>query len=154
MTQNNKISTFLWFDGNAEEAARLYTSILGDSKLGEVVRAGGKVISVNFELCGQSFMALNGGPHYKFSPAISIFVSVETQAEVDRLWDALLAGGGAPNQCGWLQDRFGLSWQIVPSVLPKLLGDPDPARAGRAMKAMMGMVKLDIDALKRAAAGE
>jgi predicted 3-demethylubiquinone-9 3-methyltransferase (glyoxalase superfamily) len=111
-------------------------------------------MSATFELGGQKYIAFNGGPHYKLSAAVSIMVSVETQAELDRVWDALLTGGGKPTQCGWLEDRFGLSWQVIPTLLPKLLGDPDRERAGRAMKAMLAMQKLDIAELKRAAAGE
>ncbi|HXK20950.1 MAG TPA: VOC family protein [Polyangiaceae bacterium] len=114
---------------------------------------GGKVMSVTFELAGQRLIALNGGPHYQLTPAFSLFVSVTTQAELDRIWDALLAGGGKPSRCGWLVDRFGLSWQVVPTVLGKLMSDPDPERSSRAVQAMMGMVKLDIAALERAAAG-
>jgi len=154
MSQTTKISTFLWFDNQAEEAAKLYTSIFEGAKLLDVSRAGDKVMSATFELGGQTYIAFNGGPHYKLSAAVSIFVSVETQAELDRVWDALLTGGGKPTQCGWLEDRFGLSWQVIPTALPKLLGDPDRERAGRAMKAMLGMQKLDIAGLKRAAAGE
>ena len=154
MSEVTKVSTFLWFDSEAEAAARLYTSIFEGSKLLDLSRAGDKVMSATFELGGQVFIAFNGGPHYELTPAASIFVSVETQAELDRIWDALLSGGGKPTQCGWLEDRFGLSWQIIPTILPKLLGDRDPQRAGRAMKAMLGMQKLDIAALKRAAAGE
>ena len=154
MSQPTNISTFLWFNDQAEDAAKLYTSIFADAKLLEVSRAGDKVMSATFELGGQRYVAFNGGPHYKLSAAVSIFVSVETQAELDRVWDALLTGGGKPTQCGWLEDRFGLSWQVIPTVLPKLLGDSDRERAGRAMKAMLAMKKLDIAELKRAAAGE
>jgi predicted 3-demethylubiquinone-9 3-methyltransferase (glyoxalase superfamily) len=148
-----KITPFLWFDSDAEAAAKLYTSIFENSRITDTSRAGDKVMSVTFELSGQRFIALNGGPHYQFTPAVSLFVSVESQAELDRTWDALLAGGGKPTRCGWLVDRYGLSWQVIPSALGKLMGDPDPGRAGRAVKAMMGMVKLDIAELERAAAG-
>jgi two-component system sensor histidine kinase QseC len=110
-------------------------------------------MNITFELAGQRYFALNGGPHFKFTPAISLFVSCDTQEEVDRYWNALLAGGGKPTQCGWLEDRFGLSWQIVPSVLMELLQDKDPARAARTMEAMLKMQKLDIAALKKANAG-
>ncbi len=154
MSEVVKFSTFLWFESGAEDAARHYTSIFEGSKLLDVSRAGDKVMSATFELGGQVFIAFNGGPHYKLTPAASIFVSCETQAELDRIWEALLSGGGKPTRCGWLEDRFGLSWQVIPTILPKLLGDPEPARAGRAMQAMLGMQKLDIAALKRAAAGE
>ncbi len=154
MSEVVKFSTFLWFDSEAEAAAKLYTSIFEGSKIRDVARSGDKVQGVTFELGGQVFIAFNGGPHYKLSPAASIFVSCETQAEVDRIWDALLSGGGKPTRCGWLEDRFGLSWQVIPTILPKLLSDPDPQRAGRALQAMLGMQKLDIAALKRAAAGE
>lgn len=148
-----KITPFLWFDSEAEPAATLYCSVFENSRITDISRAGEKVMSVTFELDGQRLMALNGGPHYQLTPAFSLFVSVETQAELDRTWEALLAGGGKPTQCGWLVDRFGLSWQVIPTVLMKLMGDPDPARAGRAVQAMMGMVKLDIAGLERAAAG-
>jgi predicted 3-demethylubiquinone-9 3-methyltransferase (glyoxalase superfamily) len=155
MTQSQpaKITPFLWFDADAEAAATHYCSIFENSRITGTTRAGGKVMSVTFELSGQAFMALNGGPHYKFTPAISLFVSVDSQAELDRIWDALLAGGGKPTRCGWLVDSFGLSWQVIPTVLGKLMGDPDPERSGRAVQAMMGMVKLDIAGLERAAAG-
>jgi predicted 3-demethylubiquinone-9 3-methyltransferase (glyoxalase superfamily) len=153
MSQATKISTFLWFDTAAEEAAKLYTSVFEGSKILDVSRAGDRVMSVTFELLGQRFIGFNGGPHYQLSAAVSIFVPCETQAEIDRVWEALLAGGGKPTQCGWLEDRFGLSWQVIPTVLSKLLGDPDPERSGRAVKAMMGMKKLDIEALERAHAG-
>jgi len=148
-----QITPFLWFDRDAEAAAQLYTSIFENSCVIEVSRAGDKVMSVTFELNGQRVMALNGGPHYTLTPAFSLFVSVESQTELDRIWDALLAGGGQPTRCGWLVDRYGLSWQVIPTVLGKLMGDPDPARAGRAVQAMMGMIKLDIAELERAANG-
>ena len=113
-------------------------------------RDGDQVMSVTWELEGQRFMGLNAGPHFAFNEAVSFFVSCETQQEVDELWDKLLAGGGKPSQCGWLKDRFGLSWQIIPDALPRLIGHPDRAKAGRAMQAMMGMVKIDAAALQRA----
>jgi predicted 3-demethylubiquinone-9 3-methyltransferase (glyoxalase superfamily) len=151
-----KITPFLWFDGQAEEAARFYASMFERSKVKEVTRynaAGpgpeGSVMTVVFELEGLEFCALNGGPQFKFTPAISLVVHCETQAEVDRLW-AKLSEGGAPVQCGWITDRFGLSWQIVPNALGRMLQDPDPARAKRVMAAMLGMVKLDIAGLERA----
>ena len=156
-----KITPFLWFDGKAEEAMNFYVSVFPNSRVLSVSRYGeagpgpkGSVMSATFQLDGQEFHALNGGPMYRFTPAISFFVSCETQAEVDTLWEKLLAGGGIPNQCGWLNDRYGLSWQIVPTVLGKLLGDKDPARATRAMQAMLQMVKLDIATLQRAADGK
>ena len=155
-----KITPFLWFDGTAEEAMNFYTSIFKNSKKGRVSRYGeagpgpkGTVMSATFELEGQQFMALNGGPHFKFSPAISFLVDCKTQQEVDELW-AKLSEGGQIQQCGWLTDKFGLTWQIVPSILGELLGDKDPAKSQRVMKAMMQMKKLDIDGLKRAYANE
>ena len=148
-----QITPFLWFDREAEAAAKLYTSIFENSRITDASRAGDKVMSVTFELNGQRIMALNGGPHYQLSPAFSLFVSVDSQAELDRIWDALLAGGGEPTRCGWLVDRYGLSWQVIPTVLGQLMGDPDPGRAGRAVQAMMGMIKLDIAELERAANG-
>lgn len=156
-----KITPFLWFDDQAEEAVAFYLSIFPDSRVVEVIRyteAGpgptGSVCTIAFQLDGQDFVALNGGPaHYGFDESISFTVECSGQAEVDRYWKAL-TDGGAEVACGWLQDRYGLRWQIVPTELPALLGDPDPARANRAMQAMLGMKKLDIDALKRAADGE
>ena len=148
-----QITPFLWFDRDAEAAAELYTSIFENSRILETSRAGEKVMTVTFELNGQRLMALNGGPHYQLTAAFSLFVSVDSQAELDRIWDALLAGGGQPTRCGWLVDRYGLSWQVIPTVLGKLMSDPDPARAGRAVQAMMGMIKLDIAELERAANG-
>ncbi|HXI20791.1 MAG TPA: VOC family protein [Gemmatimonadales bacterium] len=149
------ITPFLWFDGRAEEAMQFYTAIFPNSRILSLSRAGaaGPVISGTFELAGRPFMALNGGPTYQFTPAISLFVSCRTQAEIDDYWDRLLAGGGEPTRCGWLKDRFGLSWQVVPTVLGRLLGDPDREKAGRAMQAMLQMVKLDIAALERAFEG-
>jgi predicted 3-demethylubiquinone-9 3-methyltransferase (glyoxalase superfamily) len=149
-----KITPFLWFDGNAEEAAKFYTSIFANSKIIDATRmgpqdGGGKVISMTFQLEGQTFMALNGGPEYKFNEAISLFVHCETQQEVDALWDKLCEGG-EPSRCGWLKDKFGLSWQIIPSTLGKLLGDKDPAKSQRVMQAMMTMSKIDIATLQRA----
>lgn len=138
---------FLWFEANAEEAAKFYCSLFQNSKI-----ESASPQSVTFQLNGRSFMAINGGPHYKLSPAYSMFVSCQDQAEVDRLWDKLLEGGGKSMQCGWLTDRFGLTWQIIPTRLAELLNDPDPARRGRAVAAMMKMVKIDIAALDRAVA--
>lgn len=153
-----KITTFLTFDTQAEEAAQLYVSTFKNSRIKSVTRypeggprPAGMAMTVAFELEGQSFMALNGGSHFKFTDAISLSVDCHTQAEIDELWDKLLAGGGAPVQCGWLRDRFGLSWQIVPAMMGELLGGPDGARSGRVMQAMLKMVKLDLAELKRAA---
>ena len=152
-----KITTFLTYDDQAEEAAKLYTSLFKGSRITSVSRypdavpgQGGKVMSVQFDLAGQEYVALNGGPSFKFAEGISLMVSCETQAEVDQLWDKLTANGGKPGPCGWLTDKFGVSWQIVPSVLPKLMTGPDKAGAERATKAMLSMGKLDIDALQRA----
>jgi predicted 3-demethylubiquinone-9 3-methyltransferase (glyoxalase superfamily) len=146
-----KITPFLWFDGQAEEAMLFYTSIFKNSKVLEVNRAGegGKAMSVNFQLEGQELIAYNAGPEFKFNEAISLFVSCETQAEVDDLW-AKLTAGGEESMCGWLKDKFGLSWQIVPADLPKYLGGPDPAGAQRALQAMLKMIKLDISQIKAA----
>jgi len=144
------ITPFLWFDTQAEEAMQFYTSIFPRSKVIAVHRNGDRVMSVTWELEGQRFMGLNAGPHFTFNEAVSFFVSCETQQEVDTLWEQLLAGGGTPTQCGWLKDRFGLSWQVIPDVLPKLLAHPDREKAGRAMHAMMQMVKIDGPALQRA----
>jgi predicted 3-demethylubiquinone-9 3-methyltransferase (glyoxalase superfamily) len=155
-----KITPFLWFDGNAEEAANFYISIFKNSKMGKISRYGdagpgpkGSVMSVTFQIEGQEFFALNGGPHFKFTPAISFFVNCETQQEVDDLWEKLSAGGRT-DRCGWLQDKFGLSWQIIPTILGQLLGDKDPQRAKRAMQAMLQMTKLDGNSLQRAADGK
>lgn len=147
-----KITTFLWFDNQAEDAAKFYISIFKNSK---ILNVGGKTqegkpLSVVFQLEGQRFHALNGGPLFKFNEAISLFVSCETQEEIDELWAKLTADGGAPSRCGWLKDKYGLSWQIVPPILGQLLGDKDPKKAGATMQAMMGMGKLDIAALKKA----
>ncbi|WP_315837552.1 VOC family protein [Bradyrhizobium prioriisuperbiae] len=153
---SKKITTSLWFDGNAEEAANFYTSIFKDSKITRISRYGdagpgpkGSVMVVAFELNGQSFIGINGGPHFKFSPAISLMINCDTQQELDHYWDSLLAGG-APSQCGWLTDKFGLSWQVVPSIMNELMSDAD--KANRVMAAVMKMVKLDIAELQRAAA--
>jgi predicted 3-demethylubiquinone-9 3-methyltransferase (glyoxalase superfamily) len=151
-----KITPFLWFDHQAEEAASFYVSIFPNSRIVKTVRYGpagpgpaGSVMTVEFQLDGQSFVALNGGPHFKFNEAISFVVNCQTQDEVDRYWEKLSAGG-TEVQCGWLKDKFGLSWQIVPTVLPELLGDPDLAKAQRVMKAMLAMKKLSIPALRQA----
>jgi predicted 3-demethylubiquinone-9 3-methyltransferase (glyoxalase superfamily) len=153
---SQKITPFLWFDHQAEQAANYYVSIFPNSKVVKVVRYGeagpgpaGSAMTVEFQLDGQSFVALNGGPHFKFTEAISFVVNCQTQDEVDTYWEKLSAGGGEV-QCGWVKDKFGLSWQVVPSVLAKLLGDPDPAKSQRVMRAMLTMKKLDIRALEKA----
>jgi predicted 3-demethylubiquinone-9 3-methyltransferase (glyoxalase superfamily) len=152
-----KITTFLWFDHEAEEAANFYVSIFQNSKVLDAKRFRGpggqeRVTVVKFELDGQEFIALNGGPHFKFTEAISLYVDCATQHEVDDLWNKLTAGG-QESQCGWLKDRYGLSWQIVPNVLTELLADPDPRRSQRVMQAMLQMKKIDIETLKRAHTG-
>ena len=147
-----KITPCLWFDGQAEEAAKFYVSIFPDSAITSVTPGpGGRALLVEFQLAGVRFLALNGGPEFKFNEAISLSIDCQSQAEVDDLWEKLCAGG-SPVQCGWLKDRYGVSWQVVPSVLPQLLSDP--TTAGRVMPAMMKMVKLDIEALQKAAAGK
>ena len=153
-----RITPFLWFDDQAEQAAQFYVSLFPDSRILEVVRYGDDapgqaagVSSVSFVLQGLEFLALNGGPLFPFTEAISLYTTADTQEEIDRLWNALIADGGEPSQCGWLKDRWGLSWQIVPKRLSELLGDPDPARAHRALQAMLAMGKLDIAALEAAA---
>jgi predicted 3-demethylubiquinone-9 3-methyltransferase (glyoxalase superfamily) len=157
-----KMVSCLWFDKNAEEAARFYTSVFKDSKLGKITRYGnegqeihggapGAVMTVEFEISGQSFLGLNGGPLFKFNEAVSFQVICETQAEVDYYWEKLTQGGDEnAQQCGWLKDKFGLSWQVVPAVLPKLLQDKDARKSDSVMKAMLQMKKLDIAALERA----
>ena len=143
------ITPFLWFDNQAEEATNFYVSIFKNSKVLSIMPGpNGKAFSVTFEIAGQEFIALNGGPNFKFTKAISFFVNCETHAEVDELWEKLTAGG-EEGQCGWLKDRYGLSWQIVPTDLGVLLGDPDPARSQRVMQAMLQMKKIDIAGLKR-----
>ena len=154
-----KITPFLWFNDNAEQAVEFYVSTFAHSKILSTSRYGdagpgpkGSLMVATFQLEGQSFMAINGGPTYRLTPAISLLVNCETQAEVDQLWDKL-AEGGAPQQCGWLQDKFGLSWQIIPTVLGRLMADKDPKKAGRVMQAMLKMHKIDIAALTRAYEG-
>jgi predicted 3-demethylubiquinone-9 3-methyltransferase (glyoxalase superfamily) len=151
-----KIKPFLWFDNQAEEAMHFYTSIFKNSKVGHVSRYGdagpgpkGAVMSATFQLDGQEFMALNGGPQFKFTEAISFFVSCETQQEVDELWEKLSAGGGE-GRCGWLKDKFGLWWQIIPTALGQMLSDKDRERSQRVMQAMLRMSKIDVNGLKRA----
>jgi predicted 3-demethylubiquinone-9 3-methyltransferase (glyoxalase superfamily) len=153
----SKIAPCLWFDGEAEEAARFYVSLLPDSRIDHIQRnvmdsPGGKagtVLVVAFTLTGQRFLALNGGQRFEYTHAVSFHIDCADQAEVDRLWEALSAGGRI-ERCGWLQDRYGVFWQIVPGILPRLLGDPDPAKAERVMAAMLQMVKIDIAGLQRA----
>ena len=151
-----KITPCLWFDNNAEDAVRFYTSIFKDSQVLEMARytdAGsrpkGSVMTIKFQLQGQEFLALNGGPQFKFTEAVSLIVNCKTQQEVDEYWEKLSAGGKEV-QCGWLKDRFGMSWQVVPTILPEMLADKDPAKANRVMQAMLKMVKLDISGLRRA----
>ena len=153
-----KITPFLWFDTESEEAARFYASVFPNSRIVEITRYGpagprpeGMVMTVSFELDGQKFVALNGGPEFTFNEAISFEVSCKTQEEVDRYWTTL-SEGGEEGPCGWLKDKFGVPWQVVPAVLPELLGDPDQEKSQRVMQAMMGMKKIEIDALERAAA--
>lgn len=155
-----KITTFLWFDNQAEEAVNFYVSIFKNSRVGDVVRYGdtgpgpqGQVMTAEFQLAGQQFTALNGGPQFNFTEAISLVVNCETQEEVDELWEKLSAGGQKA-QCGWLKDRFGLSWQIVPTVLKELLKDKDPEKTKRVMQALLKMTKLDIAQLQAAYEGK
>ena len=159
MKVSQKIAPFLWFDGKAEQAANFYVSVFRNSKVLSVTRYGeagpgpkGSVMSAVFQLEGQEFYALNGGPQFKFSPAISMFVNCETQQEVDELWEKLSAGGKT-NRCGWLDDKFGVTWQIIPTILGRLLQDKDAAKANRVMKAMMQMDKIDIVRLQQAYEG-
>ena len=152
----SKIAPCLWFNGQAEEAAKLYTSLLPDSRIDKVTRspadnpseAAGEVLTVDFTVAGQRFIGLNGGPDFTFSEAISFSIDCADQAEVDRYWDALIADGGEPSQCGWLKDRFGLSWQVVPRQMNEMLQSSDREAAGRAMEAMLKMTKLDIKQLQ------
>jgi predicted 3-demethylubiquinone-9 3-methyltransferase (glyoxalase superfamily) len=161
-----KITPFLWFDNQAEEAVRFYTSIFKNSKGGKILRYGeeaakvshggrpaGSVLTMEFEIEGQKFTALNGGPAFKFNESISFVVNCDTQKEVDYFWEKLTAGGGQESQCGWLKDKFGVSWQVVPTVLIEMLGDKDSEKSERVMKAMLQMDKLDIKKLKEAYAG-
>ena len=153
-----KITPFLWFENQAEEAATFYVSVFKNSKITRVTRYGdagpkpkGTVMTVDFELDGQEFTALNGGPEFKFNEAVSFTVNCKTQQEVDEFWRKLTAGGGQEIECGWLKDKYGLAWQITPTILTELIGDPDPQKANRVMAAMMKMKKIDIATLKRAA---
>ena len=157
----SKISPCLWFDGEAEEAAKFYVSLLPDSKIETIQKnvidspsgKAGSVLVVEFSLAGQRFMALNGGTRFEYTHAVSFKIDCADQAEIDRLWEALCADGGQAERCGWLRDRYGVFWQIVPTGLPKYLGGEDRAGAQRAMQAVLGMVKLDIAALKKAYEG-
>jgi predicted 3-demethylubiquinone-9 3-methyltransferase (glyoxalase superfamily) len=159
-----KITPFLWFDDKAEEAMNFYVSVFKNSKVGSITRyekegakasgrPEGTVMTVNFQLEGQEFVALNGGPHFKFTEAISFVINCETQEEVDEFWEKLSAGG-AESQCGWLKDKYGLSWQVVPTILAELFQDKDPEKSQRVMKAMLQMKKMDIGKLKQAAEQE
>lgn len=155
-----KLSTFLWFKAEAEEAANFYTNVFPGAKIKHVVRYGdagpgpkGNVMTVEFEAFGQTFVALNGNPEFAFNHAISFMIPCDTQAEVDDLWEKLLAGGGRPVACGWLKDKFGVSWQVTPAKLLQMINDPDAAKAKRTMQAMMQMIKLDLPTLERAHAG-
>jgi predicted 3-demethylubiquinone-9 3-methyltransferase (glyoxalase superfamily) len=160
VASDQKITPCLWFNGDGEDAVKFYTSLLPNSRLGRVMRSpvdypsgkSGDVLTVEFILAGQHYVALNGGPQYQFNPAVSFQIRCEDQAEVDRLWSAVLASGGKEVACGWITDRWGLSWQIFPKRLEELMADPDRARAGRAMEAMMDMVKIDIATIERAVA--
>lgn len=155
------ISPCLWFDGNAEEAARLYTSLFPNSRIDKVNRSPadtpsgpeGSVLTVDFTLAGQRFIGLNGGPDFKFNEAVSFSIDCDDQAEIDRYWEALIAGGGEPSVCGWLKDRFGLSWQVVPRQLPEYLSGPDQEATKRAMEALLQMTKLDVAKLREAYEG-
>ena len=157
MARSQTITTFLWFNGNSEEAVQLYTSIFPNSRVTKVARWGddgpapaGSVMTIAFELDGQGFIALNGGREFPFSPAISLLITCKTQADVDDKWARLTSGGGQPGRCGWLTDRFGVSWQVVPEGLGELMSDPDPKAAGRVGRALMTMNKIDIAALRQA----
>lgn len=153
MTQ--KITPFLWFDDNAGEAMDFYTSVFKGGKIVSAQKGpDGKIFTGTFEIEGQQFHVLNAGPQFKFTEAISLFVDCETQEEVDELWNKLTADGGSESQCGWLKDKFGLSWQIIPKALGQYLSDPDPVKANRAMQAMLTMKKIDIEGLKRAYEGQ
>lgn len=148
----NKITTFLTYNNQAEEAVNLYVSIFKNSRVLSMNRMGpgGPVMSATFELDGQKFYALNGGPSFSFAEGISLYVDCQTQEEVDYYWDKLTAGGGEPGRCGWLKDKFGVSWQVIPAALIELMGDPDPAKAQRVVQAMLGMNKIEIAGLRRA----
>jgi predicted 3-demethylubiquinone-9 3-methyltransferase (glyoxalase superfamily) len=157
MIKGSKIKPFLWFEHQAEEAAKFYTSIFKNSKIGKVARypegspgPAGAVMTVAFQIEGQDFVALNGGPHFKFTEAVSFMIECETQKDIDYHWERLLEGGGEPQQCGWLKDRYGLSWQVVPANIDQIFSDKDSAKAQRAMQAMLKMIKLNIKELENA----
>jgi predicted 3-demethylubiquinone-9 3-methyltransferase (glyoxalase superfamily) len=157
VSTKQKITPFLWFDGRVEEAVNFYTSVFKDTEIlnisrlpGEAPGVAGRIMTAMFRLNGLEFIALDGGPMFKFTGAVSFFVHCETQAEVDDLWDKLTADGGEESQCGWLKDKFGLSWQIIPNTLGQLMSDPNPAKAQNVMKAMLGMKKIEIAGLKKA----
>lgn len=147
MLSKNKVTTFLWFDNNAEEAAKFYVSLFPGARITHTSK-----LTVSLKIGAQAFVLLNGGKHYKLTPAISLYVACESQEEVDAFWEKFISTGGKPTQCGWLEDKFGLSWQIVPNRLIELMNDPDRAKATRVTEAMMKMIKIDIAALERAAA--
>ncbi len=147
----NKLTPFLWFDDQLEDAIAFYSAIFPDAEIIEMERLGGQVLTARFRLAGQEFMAMNAGPDHPFTEAFSILIDCEDQAEVDRYWDALLANGGREDMCGWLKDQFGLSWQVIPRRLTELMADSDPARAKRVMDEMLTQVKIDVLALERAA---
>jgi predicted 3-demethylubiquinone-9 3-methyltransferase (glyoxalase superfamily) len=163
MATTQKITSCLWFNNQAEEAAKFYTSVFKNSKIGRIARYGkegreihgmpeGSVMTIEFQLDNMSFVGLNGGPHFKFNEAVSFVINCDTQEEIDHYWNKLSEGGDPKaQQCGWLKDQFGLSWQVVPSILEKLLSDPDKEKAGKAMNAMLKMKKMDIAVLKYAA---
>lgn len=155
-----KITPFLWFDNQAEEAVNFYVSVFKNAKAGKVMRCGdagpapqGSVLTASFELDGVEFIAMNGGPHFKFNEAVSFLIECGDQAEVDYYWAKLIEGGGKHSQCGWLKDRFGVSWQVTPRILLQLNSDPDPVKAGRVMQAMMKMSKIDIATIEAAHRG-
>ena len=158
--KQQKITTFLWFDGNAEEAANFYCSVFKNSRILNVVHSGdtpgpkGSVLVVDFELDGQNFTALNGGPQFKFNESISLVIHCDTQDEIDYYWEKLTSDGGQESMCGWLKDKYGLSWQVTPSILPELFRDDDQAKLDRVMKAVMTMRKLDIATMQKAAEGK
>ncbi|MCA8979826.1 MAG: VOC family protein [Planctomycetes bacterium] len=161
MSSTQKITTFLWYDGDAEEAAHYYASVFDDASVLDPVRTPEEMASdapppmlVSFEIAGQRFMALNGGPQFHFTEAVSLYVDCADQAEVDRYWNRFIDDGGEPSMCGWLKDKYGLSWQIIPTDLQRFIGDPDPEKAGRAIQAMLKMSKIDVEALRAAHAGE
>lgn len=144
------VTPFLWFNDQAEQAMQFYTSVFKDAEIIRVNRLGNKVFGGTFRIGDRKFHTLNGGPLYTFTPAISLYVDCKTQQEVDELWEKLTADGGKPNRCGWLTDKYGLSWQIIPDALPTLMGDPDANKAERVVQAMMQMTKIDIEALRKA----